>query len=229
MVNKCRSLIVCCILLLFSSCDVNSVKIRGNVKGSKGEVEFYTLDSETGDTILKGRQQVADDSTINFRVKGMHLPGKVCLKKGDKTSPFFLIDDKRTTFISGDWQADTFWYITGSDLENEYRAVKMLLKQQYDDPLTELAYSAKKMMANGSYRGDEEPLRKIRLLQSRYLFYRNEYVKAMIETNPAHELSLVLILDELRDSANLQRRMFESLTVENRKSDLYNLLDKRLK
>lgn len=227
-VSKCK-LWIGCVLLAFSSCDMYGVRIRGDVKGSGGEVECYALDAETGDTILKGRQRVADDSTIDFRVKGVHLPSKICLKKGDKISPFFWIDDKHATFIFGDWRTDTLWNITGSDLEDEYRAVKMLLKQQYDDPLTELAYSEKKMTVNGSYSGEEEPLKKIRLLQNRYLFYRKEYVKAMIETNPAHELSLVLILDELPDSVDLQKRLFKSLTVENIKSDLYNLLDKRLK
>lgn len=58
--------------------------------------------------------------------------------------------------------------------------------------------------------------------------YRFEYIEKLIEMNPSQELSLFLIWDELKDSADVQKRLFESMCIENKESNIYQLLTERL-
>jgi len=54
-------------------------------------------------------------------------------------------------------------------------------------------------------------------------------VRRMVEKNLAQELSLFLIKDELVDSLMTQRRLFDAMTVVNTESNIYKLLESKLK
>ena len=68
---------------------------------------------------------------------------------------------------------------------------------------------------------DEVMLGVFQLQRLRYIRARANYVKNLIIANPTMELSLLLLQDELQDSTDLQKRLFKTIKVPNKESNLY--------
>ena len=47
--------------------------------------------------------------------------------------------------------------------------------------------------------------------------------------NPRKEISLFLIKDQLVDSLDLQKKLFHKMAVENKESNIYKVLESKLK
>jgi hypothetical protein len=63
----------------------------------------------------------------------------------------------------------------------------------------------------------------------RHIRTRANWVKNLIEANPTLELSLFLLKDELRDSLDLQKRLFSKMNVPNKESNIYKNIEADLK
>ena len=63
----------------------------------------------------------------------------------------------------------------------------------------------------------------------RHLKNRANWVKNLIEANPNQELSLFLLKDELRDSLDLQKRLFTKMNIPNKESNIYKNIESNLK
>ena len=56
-----------------------------------------------------------------------------------------------------------------------------------------------------------------------------DVAKQLIEANPTREISLFLLKDELADSLDAQKRLFRKLVVQNKESNIYKVLESKLK
>ena len=54
------------------------------------------------------------------------------------------------------------------------------------------------------------------------------YATKLIEANPTQEQSLLILTDELRDSVDLQKRVFKKMVIANKESNLYKNLAEKL-
>ena len=65
--------------------------------------------------------------------------------------------------------------------------------------------------------------------KQKYIQNRANWTKQLIEANPGKEVSMFLLKDELADSLAAQKRLFKKLIVENKESNIYKVLESRLK
>ena len=63
----------------------------------------------------------------------------------------------------------------------------------------------------------------------RYLKMRANWAKALIEANPGKEVSLFILKDELVDSLDAQKALFKKMMIENKESNIYKVLEDKLK
>ena len=75
---------------------------------------------------------------------------------------------------------------------------------------------------------DEVMMGVYQLQRQRYIRARANYVKTLIEANPGQELSLFLLQDELRDSTDLRKKLFQMITVPNKESNLYKIVAEKM-
>ena len=66
------------------------------------------------------------------------------------------------------------------------------------------------------------------LQRIRYINARANYAKTLIEANPTQELSLFLLQDELKDSVDLQKRLFNKLEIPNKESNAYKTVAEKV-
>ena len=66
------------------------------------------------------------------------------------------------------------------------------------------------------------------LQRIRYINARANYAKTLIEANPTQELSLFLLQDELKDSVDLQKRLFNKLEIPNKESNAYKTVAEKM-
>ena len=78
-------------------------------------------------------------------------------------------------------------------------------------------------------RDDEVMLGIYQLRKQRYIQQRANWTKQLIEANPTREISLFLLKDELADSLDAQKRLFRKLVVQNKESNIYKVLESKLK
>ncbi|HAP17858.1 MAG TPA: hypothetical protein DCR38_08885, partial [Butyricimonas virosa] len=62
-----------------------------------------------------------------------------------------------------------------------------------------------------------------------FLKKQANWTRDLIVANPRKEISLFLIKDQLVDSLDLQKKLFNKMTVENKESNIYKVLESKLK
>lgn len=215
--------------LLFGACNSKEVKIRGEIGGLTGTVKLLAeLPEEQGMVILT--QQEVTDGKINLSTERLTIPARVWVDIAGKTTLEFIADTKDMIWIEGDAKFVDQIKVKGSGLQQEYDKIMDLFKEKYVLPLEPIDKSIQKIMAKEKQSKDDEVMLGVYQLQKqRYVKYRSRYVKTLIEANPAKELSLFLLQDELRDSTNMQRALFSGMKINNKESNIYKVLETKLK
>lgn len=214
--------------LLLYACNSDVTVIKGEIEGLEGRVTLTMIEPQTNDTIVIAEQDVVDGE-IDMKSSGVNAPAWVWLNLDKGQSIDFIIDSHRKVQIEGSLADTGRISVTGSDLAEKYIFLQQLLKERYDTPLAEL----EKMIHNLQRREvlnsrGEFILGSYRRRLEKFKRYRFEYVEKLIEMNPTQELSLFLIWDELKDSVDVQKRLFEGMCIENKESNIYQLLTERL-
>ena len=78
-------------------------------------------------------------------------------------------------------------------------------------------------------KNDEMMVGIMNMKRLRHIRTRANWVKNLIEANPTQELSLFLLKDELRDSLDLQKRLFSKMNIPNKESNIYKNIEADLK
>lgn len=209
------------------TCNSDVVLIRGEVKGMEGELVLYTLDPVANDTVLVDKQEVKEGK---FVLKGrLKLPARLWLKKEGKYWKELIVDSKDKVCIGGSVSDSGKVEVKGAVLEDEYRLFKRWLEEKYEVPIAEMKNVIRKLEQKEVLNAREEDLlTNYRRRVEKYERYRYESIKKLVKANPEHELSLFLLWDELQDSVNVQKELFSGMTIENKKSNIYRLLMKKL-
>lgn len=226
---KKLSLILIVFALVFSACDSNKVKIRGKIADLQGTVKLLAeVPGQQGMVILA--QQEVTDGNIDLETEALTIPARVWVDVAGKNTLEFIVDTKDQIWIDGKAKFMDQIEVKGSGLGNEYAKIKKLFKEKYEGPIEPIDKSIQKIMAKEKQTKDDEVMLGVYQLQKqRYHKYRANYTKTLIEANPARELSLFLLQDELKDSLDLQKRLFKELKIENKESNIYKNLQEKLK
>ncbi len=209
--------------LVVSACD-SSVKIRGDVKGLKGSVRLLAeMPGRDGLVVLA--QQDVQDGKINLVTDSLVLPGRVWVDIDGKNTLEAIVDTKDQIWIEGKIKFPDQIEIKGSGLETEYSKLKKQFKEKYEAPIESIEKKMKKIMDKEKKGKDDDVMLGVFILQrSRHIKSRANWVKQLIEANPNQELSLFLLKDELKDSTDLQKRLFKKMDVPNKESNIYKNL-----
>lgn len=222
----CVFLIAC--VLILGACNSNKVKVRGKVAGLQGTVKLLAeTPGQQGLSILA--QQDVTDGNIDLETEALQIPARVWVDVAGKNTLEFIVDTKDQIWIQGKAKFPDQIEVKGSGLGVEYDKLKKLFKEKYEGPIEPIDRSIRKIMDKEKKSKDDEVMLGVYQLQKqRYLRARANYAKTLIEANPTRELSLFLLQDELRDSLDLQKRLFKNLNIENKESNIYKSLAAKL-
>ena len=105
-----------------------------------------------------------------------------------------------------------------------------MFKEKDEGPIEPIDKSIKRIMDKPKKSKDDEVMLGVYQLQKqRYIRARANYAKTLIEANPKLELSLFLLQDELRDSLDLQKRLFQKMEILNKESNVYKTIAEKLR
>lgn len=216
------------IALIAGACNSNKVKIQGDVKGLQGTVKLLAeLPGQQGLMIVA--QQEVKDGKIGLVTEALQIPARVWVDVAGKNTLEFIVDTKDQIWIQGKAKFPDQIEVKGSGLDMEYDKLKKLFREKYEGPIEPIDKSIQKIMNKEKKSKDDEVMLGVYQLQKqRYIRARANYAKTLIEANPTRELSLFLLQDELRDSLDLQKRLFKSLNIENKESNVYKTLAEKL-
>lgn len=216
------------IALIAGACNSNKVKIQGDVKGLQGTVKLLAeLPGQQGLMIVA--QQEVKDGKIGLVTEALQIPARVWVDVAGKNTLEFIVDTKDQIWIQGKAKFPDQIEVKGSGLDMEYDKLKKLFREKYEGPIEPIDRSIQKIMNKEKKSKDDEVMLGVYQLQKqRYIRARANYAKTLIEANPTRELSLFLLQDELRDSLDLQKRLFKSLNIENKESNVYKTLAEKL-
>ncbi len=216
------------VALIMGACDSNKVKVRGKVIGLEGTVKLLAeMPGQQGLVILA--QQEVTDGNINLVTDQLQLPGRVWIDIAGKNTLETIVDSKDQIWIQGKFKFPDQIEVKGSGLDTEYNKLKKMFKEKYEGPLEPIDRSINKIMNKEKKSKDDEVMMGVYQLQRlRYLRARANYVKTLIEANPDQELSLFLLQDELRDSTDLRKKLFQTITVANKESNLYKTVAEKM-
>lgn len=226
------SLIFIVIALVFSACDSNKVKVRGKITDFKGTVKMLAeVPGEQGLVVLS--EQEVTDGNIDLSTEVLVIPARVWVDIAGKNEPLeFIVDTKDQIWIEGRAKLlnEKFGVtVKGSGLDIQYDDLKKLFKEKYEGPIEPIDRSIKRIMNKEKQSKDDEVMLGVYQLQrQRYLRYRANYAKTLIEANPDRDLSLFILRDELKDSLDLQKKMFKDLKIVNKESNIYKTTADRL-
>lgn len=214
--------------LVMSACNSNKVKIRGKVVGLEGTVKLLAeMPGQQGLVILA--QQEVKDGNIDLQTETLQIPARVWIDVAGKNTLETIVDSKDQIWIQGKAKFPDQIEVKGSGLDGEYAKIKKMFKEKYEGPLEPIDKNIQKIMNKEKRSKDDEVMLGVFQLQrQRYIRARANYAKTLIEANPAQELSLFLLQDELRDSSDLQKRLFQTITVENKESNLYKTVAEKV-
>lgn len=214
--------------LILSGCNSNKVKIRGKVADLQGTVKLLAeMPGQQGLVILA--QQDVTDGNIELVTEALNIPARVWVDVAGKNTLEFIVDTPDQIWIQGKAKFPDQISVKGSGMDGEYDKLKKLFKEKYEGPLEPIDRSIQKIMDKPKKSKDDEVMLGVYQLQrQRYIRARANYAKTLIEANPARELSLFLLQDELRDSLDLQKRLFNKLTIENKESNVYKTVAEKL-
>ena len=214
--------------LLLAGCNSNKVKVRGKVIGLQGTVKLLAeMPGQQGLVILA--QQDVTDGNIDLETEALQIPARVWVDVAGKNTLEFILDSKDQIWIQGKIKFPDQIEVKGSGLDMEYAKLKKMFKEKYEGPIEPIDKAIKKIMEKPKRSKEEEVLLGVHQLQrQRYIRARAKYVKNLIEVNPAMELSLFLLQDELKDSLDLQRELFKKLEIANKESNVYKTTAEKL-
>lgn len=214
--------------LFMGACDSSKVKVRGKVAGLEGNVKLLAeMPGQQGLVIVA--QQDVTDGNINLVTTQLQLPARVWIDIAGKRTLETIVDSKDQIWIEGKFKFPDQIEVKGSGLDEEYNKLKKMFKEKYEGPLEPIDRSINKIMSNEKRSSDDEVMIGVYQLQKlRYLRARVNYVKSLIEANPTQELSLFLLQDELKDSVDLKRKLFQIINVPNKESNLYKTVAEKV-
>lgn len=215
--------------LVMGACNSNKVKIRGKVLDLTGTVKLLAeVPGQQGLVVLA--QQEVQDGNIDLETEAIQIPARVWIDIAGKNTLETIVDSKDQIWIQGKAKFPDQIEVKGSGLDTEYAKLKKRFKEKYESPMEPIDRNIQKIMNREKRSKDDEVMLGVFQLQRlRYVRARANYVKTLIEANPAQELSLVLLQDELRDSLDLQKRLFQKNEVVNKESNLYKTVEEKLK
>lgn len=223
------SLILVVIALVLGACDSNKVKIRGKVAGLDGTVKLMAeMPGQEGMTVLA--QQEVKGGSIDLQTETLQIPARVWVDVDGKQTLEFIVDSKDQIWIEGKIKFPDQIEVKGSGIEEKYEELRKMFKEKYDGPIEPINKKIERILSKPQ-RNTEDAVR-VSIYESqkqRYLKARLNYAKTLIEANPQMELSLFLLQDELKDSVDMQKRIFKTMKVENKESNIYKNLAEKLK
>lgn len=221
-------LLLAAIALIMSACNSNKVKIRGEVKGLTGTVKLLAeMPGQQGMVVLA--QQDVTDGNINLVTEELQIPGRVWIDIAGKVTLETIVDTKDQIWIQGKAKFPDQIEVKGSGLDTEYGKLKKMFEEKYEGPLEPIEKNIQKMMAKEKRNANDEVMLGVWQLQrQRYIRARANYARDLIEANPTQELSLFLLQDELQDSTDLQKRLFKTINVANKESNLYKTVAEKM-
>ena len=209
-----------CIALVLPACRQERLTVQG-VTGLTGSIVL--LAEIPGDS---GRIRL--DSTLitegswELRTSGLKLPARVWLECEGRAYCSFIAAAGEKIEISGDIPDSLV--IEGGRLEREFGMVKQVLSERYLIPMErirdDIEFIRRKSVRTKS---DEEALVALERNLNRYREYRIRYLEKLIRANPANELSLFILKEELEDTA-LKEELFGLLRIGNKESNVFQLL-----
>ncbi|WP_294142527.1 hypothetical protein [uncultured Sanguibacteroides sp.] len=223
------NLILVLIAFLLNACNSDQVKVRGKVEGLNGPVKLMAeMPGKPGLTILA--EQDVKDGDIDLRTDSLKIPARVWVDIDGKRMLEIILDTKDMIWIKGKIKFPTEIEASGSGLMDEYENIKKQFKEKYEEPIKELEAKNERIANSQKKSKDYEMLIGVNQLRiQRYLKMRANWAKALIEANPGKEVSLFILKDELVDSLDAQRALFKKMMIENKESNIYKILEDKLK
>ena len=207
--------------LVLGACNSNKVKVRGKVTGLQGTVKLLAEMPGQQGLVILAKQDVTDGN-IELVTEELQIPARVWVDVAGKNTLEFILDTKDQIWIQGKAKFPDQIEVKGSGLDTEYAKLKKMFKEKYEGPIEPIDKSIKRIMDKPKKSKDDEVMLGVYQLQKqRYIRARANYAKTLIEANPKLELSLFLLQDELRDSLDLQKRLFQKMEILNKESNVY--------
>ena len=202
--------------LLFCACDSDTVKVRGEVEGLNGTVKLLAeMPGEPGLTILA--QQEVKDGKIDLRTDQFKIPGRVWVDIDGKATVEAILDTKDMIWIKGKIKFPDQIEADGSGLMDEYKEIKKMYKERFGEDIAKIDKRIEKISKKEKLSKDDEVMLGIHQLQ------KQRFLKK--QANWTRDL----IVDQLVDSLDLQKKLFNKMTVENKESNIYKVLESKLK
>lgn len=223
------SLLLLCFTLLLGACGPKKIKVRGEVTGLKGTVKLLAEMPGERSLVVLAQQEVTDGK-IDLRTDQIMVPARVWVDVDGKQTVEMILDTPDMIWIEGKIKFPDQIRVTGSGLMDEYAKLQKKFKQDFEDEISTLDKKIMKISEKEKMSRDDEVLLGVHFLRKqRLLGQRAETAKKMIELNPDQELALFLLKDELRDSLDAQKKLFKKITVANTESNVYKVLESKLK
>jgi len=222
------SFLLFALALFLTSCNTDRVKIRGKIAGFKGNVKLMAeMPGEKGLVILS--EDEVTDGNIDLYSDVLKLPARVWVDLDGKRTIEFIVDTKDQIWIEGKAKYIDQVEVKGSGLGAEYKKVLDILKDKYDNPIEDnMAKMQRLQNKKKPGKTDSQLIDYLIMQRTNYLRSRAKYAKKMIESNLSNEISLFLITDQLKDSLDLQKKLYKMITVPNTESNIYVTLGEKL-
>jgi hypothetical protein len=226
---KTISLILGSILILLGGCNTRQVRVTGTVCGLDGTVKLLAeLPEERGLIVLA--QQNIRDGKIDLQTERLVPPAQVWIDFQGKKILELIVDSRKGTFIEGNVDSLDYLKVKGSLLMDEYKRIIKTLNEKFNPEIEKYNLTILQLSQKENLTRDDEV--KIGIQQSskqRVIGRRADYVKQLIGKNLEQDLSLFLLRNELVDSLNAQRKLFNRLAIPNKESNIYKILENQLR
>ena len=174
-------------------------------------------------------EQKVEDGDINLVTEQLQIPARVWIDIDGKNTLETIVDSKDQIWIQGKAKFPDQIEVKGSGLDKQYNDIKKMFKEKYEGPLEPIDKKIDLILKKEKRTDEHEVLLGVYQLQRiRYINARANYAKTLIEANPTQELSLFLLQDELKDSVDLQKRLFNKLEIPNKESNAYKTVAEKV-
>ena len=216
--------------LLFGACNSKVVKVQGKIEGLSGTVKLLAeLPGERGLVILDQRE--VQHGEFSLKTERLVIPARVWVDiSGRKDMLDIILDTWNKTLVTGHVDSLDQIKIAGSEMMTKYESLRENFQKSFGDEVAKIDEKIWELNQKEKKTRDEEvSIGMSQLRKQQVLGQRANAVRRMVEKNLSQELSLFLIKDELVDSLMTQRRLFDAMTVVNTESNIYKLLESKLK
>ena len=218
--------LICLATLL--SCNQNSVKIRGEIAGLNGKVVVSTILPGTNSPTQIASEDVSDGS-INLSTDKLKLPAYVTVDFNGKHSMNILIDTKDQTWLEGKIKFPSEIVAKGSIIKTEYNKIMETINSKYLIELEELNEKIEKLSKKEKLSENGKVALNVFILQRQSkINSKNSYISKLIQNNTQREVTLLLIQNNFEDNVDIKRKLFNSLTITNKESFLYQKIKESL-